>query len=57
MTCRRVCGSQVMRKVDPDMKRPFKVPFVPFVPVLGFTLCGILMLSLGWPVRIFAMYA
>ena len=38
-----------MRKIDPDAHRPFRVPFVPYVPAAGIALCGLLMLSLGWP--------
>ncbi|WP_068468975.1 amino acid permease [Candidatus Protochlamydia phocaeensis] len=44
-----VCASViVLRKTHPDLKRPFKTPFVPLVPILGIVTCLILMLSLGW---------
>lgn len=33
----------VLRKTDPDRKRPFKVPFSPFVPIMGIVTCGGLM--------------
>ena len=33
----------ILRKTDPDRKRPFKVPFVPLIPILGIILCGGLM--------------
>ena len=38
----------VLRKTRPDLKRPFKVPFAPFVPLLGAFICIIQMLSLPW---------
>ena len=33
----------ILRKTDPNRPRPFKVPFVPLLPVLGIILCGGLM--------------
>lgn len=42
-----VCASVlVMRRTRPDMPRPFRVPLVPVVPVLGMAFCGWLMISL-----------
>lgn len=42
-----VCiGVMVMRKKMPDVKRTFKTPFVPFVPIAGVLVCGYLMISL-----------
>lgn len=42
-----VCGAVlVMRYTNPDAPRPFKVPLVPFVPILGMLACLLLMLSL-----------
>ena len=39
-----VCaGILIMRKVDPDRERPFKVPFCPLFPILGILCCGGLM--------------
>lgn len=34
----------ILRKTDPDRKRPFKVPFVPLFPILGILFCGGLMI-------------
>ncbi|MEK6604530.1 MAG: amino acid permease, partial [Nitrospirota bacterium] len=35
-----VCGAVlVLRKTRPDLKRPFRTPFVPLVPVLGMAAC------------------
>ncbi len=40
-----VCaGIIVLRRVDPDRKRPFKVPFVPVVPILGILSCLFLII-------------
>jgi APA family basic amino acid/polyamine antiporter len=36
----------IMRRVDPDRPRPFKVPFSPVFPLIGIVLCLVLMLSL-----------
>jgi len=42
-----VCGAVlVLRKTHPELPRPFRVAFVPLVPVLGILLCLFLMLSL-----------
>ncbi|MCF8382051.1 MAG: amino acid permease [Chlorobium sp.] len=36
----------IMRRKHPEAERPFKVPFVPFVPVAGILTCLLLMFSL-----------
>jgi APA family basic amino acid/polyamine antiporter len=42
-----VCGGVlVLRYKRPDLHRPFKTPWVPFVPVLGILSCLYLMISL-----------
>jgi APA family basic amino acid/polyamine antiporter len=42
-----VCISvMVLRKTDPDLKRPFRTPFVPLVPILGAGICFVQMASL-----------
>jgi APA family basic amino acid/polyamine antiporter len=42
-----VCMSVlVLRKSKPDIKRPFKTPWVPLVPILGASICFIQMASL-----------
>ena len=33
----------ILRKIDPDRERPFKVPFCPLFPILGILCCGGLM--------------
>lgn len=43
-----VCaGILVLRRRRPDLPRPFKTPWVPFVPVVGIVSCSALMLGLG----------
>jgi APA family basic amino acid/polyamine antiporter len=42
-----VCGAVlIMRKTDPEAKRPFRCPLVPLVPILGIGACLMLMFSL-----------
>jgi APA family basic amino acid/polyamine antiporter len=42
-----VCaGILVLRYQSPELKRPFRTPFVPFVPLAGIGICGYLMYSL-----------
>ncbi len=49
----------VLRKTNPDMKREFKTPLVPFVPILGVGVCLAMVYGLGWPnwLRLFAWMA
>ena len=42
-------GIIVMRKTDPDVARPFRVPLVPLVPILAIIVCVGMMIGLGWP--------
>jgi APA family basic amino acid/polyamine antiporter len=42
-----VCaGVLVMRRTHPEARRPFRVPFVPLLPLLGIASCLLLMFSL-----------
>ena len=42
-----VCaGVLILRRKQPDRKRVFKIPFVPFLPIAGIVFCVALMLSL-----------
>lgn len=44
-----VCASViVLRKTQPHLHRPFRTPFVPWVPLMGIIICLALMFSLGW---------
>ena len=41
-----VClGVLIMRKIDPDRPRPFKVPFCPWFPIAGILICSFLMVK------------
>ena len=33
----------ILRKIDPDRERPFRVPFCPWFPIIGILCCGGLM--------------
>jgi len=39
-------GVLVLRRTRPDLDRPFRTPWVPFVPIMGVICCGGLMLTL-----------
>jgi APA family basic amino acid/polyamine antiporter len=42
-----VCGGVwVLRRKRPDLDRPFRTPWVPFVPIMGVLTCFALMLTL-----------
>jgi APA family basic amino acid/polyamine antiporter len=42
-----VCaGVWILRRRRPDLNRPFKTPWVPFVPIMGILVSGLLMASL-----------
>lgn len=44
-----VCGAVlVLRRTRPDLKRPFRTPFVPMVPILGVLACLGLIAYLPW---------
>jgi APA family basic amino acid/polyamine antiporter len=44
-----VCvGVIVLRRREPDRPRPFRTPFVPWVPLLGIGCCLYLMAGLPW---------
>ncbi len=45
-----VCvGVMVLRRTAPQARRPFRTPWVPLVPLLGFLCCAVLMAFLPWP--------
>jgi basic amino acid/polyamine antiporter, APA family len=41
-------GIVVLRRIDPNRPRPFRTPFVPWVPLLAIVSCGYLMIALPW---------
>jgi len=55
-----VCaGVIILRKLEPEMNRPFRTPGVPWVPVLGVLICLYLMSGLPLPtwIRLFVWLA
>ncbi len=40
------CSIMVLRKKNPDTHRPFRTPWVPFVPIAGIVICMAQMLAL-----------
>jgi APA family basic amino acid/polyamine antiporter len=49
----------VLRKTNPELKREFRTPWVPFIPILGILACLLMMVGLGWTnwLRLFAWMA
>ena len=44
-----VCaGVWIVRRRDPNLQRPFRTPWVPFVPIMGMIISGYLMYNLPW---------
>ena len=44
-----VCAAVIiLRKTEPGLKREFKTPGVPFVPILGILVCAAMIFGLGW---------
>jgi APA family basic amino acid/polyamine antiporter len=41
-------GVLVLRRTNPDRARPFRTPFVPWVPLFAVIMCSYLMLQLPW---------
>jgi APA family basic amino acid/polyamine antiporter len=41
-------GVLFLRARRPDLERPFRTPWVPFLPILSVVMSGVLMLSLPW---------
>jgi basic amino acid/polyamine antiporter, APA family len=38
----------IMRRMNPDLPRPFRTPWVPWIPILGVAANLVMMLALGW---------
>ncbi len=45
MVCMAV---MVLRRTNPDQRRPFRTPWVPVIPILGIGFNGYMMYKLGW---------
>ena len=44
-----VCaGIWILRVKNPEIKREFKTPLVPLIPILGILVCGAMIFGLGW---------
>jgi APA family basic amino acid/polyamine antiporter len=44
-----VCvGVIILRYTQPELKRPFKTPLMPYIPILGVISCGFLVYHLPW---------
>ncbi len=44
-----VCAAVIiLRKTAPDLKREFKTPLVPLIPILGIIVCAAMIYGLGW---------
>lgn len=41
-------GVWIMRVKNPGLKREFRTPLVPLVPILGILVCGAMIFGLGW---------
>jgi APA family basic amino acid/polyamine antiporter len=41
-------GVWIMRVKNPELKRGFKTPWVPLVPILAILTCGAMIFGLGW---------
>jgi APA family basic amino acid/polyamine antiporter len=41
-------GIIVLRKTNPGVKRPFRTPWVPVIPLLGVAVCFFMIYHLGW---------
>ena len=48
-------GVIIMRVKNPDLKRPFKVPFYPYLPIFGILVCGYLMIKVIPQLKVSAM--
>jgi APA family basic amino acid/polyamine antiporter len=58
-------GVWIMRRTDPDVRRPFRAPLVPLVPLLGILICVGMIIGLdpttqltavGWMLLGFIVY-
>ncbi|MDZ4757273.1 MAG: amino acid permease [Bacteroidota bacterium] len=51
-----VCaGVMILRKTDPKLKRPFKTPLVPLVPILGILICTLMIVGLNMETQLSAV--
>jgi APA family basic amino acid/polyamine antiporter len=51
-----VCfGVMIMRRLQPDLHRPFRTPLVPVVPILGMLVCATMIVSLDRRTQLVAL--
>lgn len=51
-----VCiGVWVLRVKDPNLVRPFRTPWVPFVPIMGILICAVMIVSLPGQTQLSAL--
>jgi APA family basic amino acid/polyamine antiporter len=44
-----VClGVIILRRTSPDTPRPFRTPWMPWIPIIGIATCVVQMVSLPW---------
>jgi APA family basic amino acid/polyamine antiporter len=48
-------GIWILRVTDPELKRPFKTPLVPLVPILGIIVCSAMIVGLPRPTLLSAL--
>jgi APA family basic amino acid/polyamine antiporter len=46
----------LLRRAEPDLKRPFKTPLVPLVPILGILVCAAMIFSLPTGTQLSALF-
>lgn len=49
-------GIWILRRTNPDIKRPFKTPLVPLVPILGILVCLSMIIGLPGPTLMSAFF-
>jgi APA family basic amino acid/polyamine antiporter len=51
-----VCiGVWIMRRTNPNERRPFRTPMVPLVPILGTIICGAMIIGLDRTTQVAAL--
>lgn len=49
-------GIWILRRTNPEIKRPFKTPLVPLVPLLGIIVCSAMIVGLPGPTLLSAFF-
>ncbi len=48
-------GIWIMRKTNPETRRPFRTPLVPLVPLLGILVCGLMLVAIDGHTQLVAV--